>query len=114
MIDKYEMHDELVLSIKNNEITDNLCSMFVELANGVAHHRLFKNYSNKEDLAADGVLHLLEVWKKFDITNIAINPFGYFTKCLFRYYMKLLTKEIKYNQLIVSNSDIEDFINEYY
>lgn len=76
--------------------------MMSDLAKGVAHHRVFRYVPDKQDMIQDGLVHLLEIWSKFDPNHASANPFGYFTQALFRHYTKYFTKEVERNKVIVS------------
>lgn len=91
-IDKDEMLQSIIDSNINNKWTDELTQMMIRLARGIAHHDFFLKFHDKESLIQDGILHLLQTWKSFDV-NKSENPFGYFSRCLFRHYTKYIKDE---------------------
>lgn len=101
-INKQELHDQLILSSQQGEWTKPLIVMMTAIAKGVAYHRVFRYVPDKQDMVQDGLMHLLEIWGKFDPTHPSANPFGYFTQALFRHYAKYFTKEVERNKVIVS------------
>ena len=113
-INNQSLLEELSKSCLANKMTDNLALMFYDMCDAISRHRIFKtvNENDKHDLKQDALEHLLKTYYKFDPT-VSPNPFGYFTKIIFRVYFKSLAKERKH-KINTINIDIDTIIqNEY-
>lgn len=108
------MRLELIQSHIDNEWTPTLTTMMIELAEGVASHKMFKYVREKDDLVQNGLVYLLKIWKKFDVEHASANPFGYFTQSLFREYVKIYTRETKRNSRFVQMIDDGDYDHDSY
>lgn len=108
-IDRILMRDELIKSSAQGKWTIELTNIMMDLANGVAHHQIYKCVNDKEDMIQDGLCHLLQIWYKFDAEHASGNPFGYFTRSLFRHYTKYFNKAIKRNKRETTVDDSADY-----
>ena len=96
-IDRNVMNAELEKSQQQGSWTAELTDQMRQLARGVAYHDFFIRFSDREGLIQTGLLHLLEVWQHFDTSRPGANPFGYFSKCLFREYTRATNVEYKWS-----------------
>ena len=113
-IDRTVMNSELAISQQQGSWTAALTDQMRRLARGVAHHDFFIRYSDREGLIQSGLLHLLEIWNHFDTTRPNANPFGYFSKCLFREYARVTNIEYKYSNFKSYAREIADHYSEHY
>lgn len=109
-IDKKDFFRETLLSIKNDQITNELAEMFFTLSEKYRHHRHFVRYHHiKDDMVALGVLaccHSIKYFKPLKKTEgewdgeemvdyhykTCNDPFAFFTTCIRNEWYQFLKK----------------------
>jgi hypothetical protein len=107
-IDRDQMLQQLSISRITGCWTPELTQMFQLLCANIAHSRAFIQHRDREDLIQEGLVYLLEIWTRFDIDRVDPNPFGYFTKCIFRRYSKIIKTNVEYTQFLTDARAIAD------
>jgi DNA-directed RNA polymerase specialized sigma24 family protein len=52
----------------------------------------FNQYTYRDEFVSDGILRAVEVFRSFDPSKSS-NPFGYFTKVIYRTFLQRIKKE---------------------
>lgn len=92
------------------QIPNRLGAAIILIANKLAHHKSFCNYTYLEDMVGDGIENCIRCLRNFD-PDKSSNPFAYFTTILWYAYVRVIKKEKKHsiikNQLIKNSGVLE-------
>lgn len=92
----------------NPPITNYIGECLLKIANGLAAKWNFRDYTYKEEMVSDGVIHCLRYVDKFDPQK-STNPFSYFTQAMYYMFVNRIRAEkteqyVKYKATIESAS----------
>lgn len=74
-----EFLNEILISKKQDKLTDNASNMIIMLAERTIKKMSYKNDMDREDCLQTGIMIMLQNWRCFD-ENITTNAFAYFTE----------------------------------
>jgi len=109
-VDKQELVDQVAISQKADQVTDELAGMFQKIVDGVAHRfNNLKYYGITEDVKQDCLLLLLQKYKNFDLERKS-SCFAYITTVVFNQMRYQVTRAKKYKE---RNDEIAKHVREY-
>jgi hypothetical protein len=86
---------EIIASGTTPPVSEYIGECLLKIANGLASKWNFANYSYKEEMVGDAVIHCLTYVDKFDPTK-STNPFSYFTQaCYFLFVNRIRDEKIE-------------------
>jgi len=95
---KYVTNKQLLPEIKKSkqqgQMTSELAEMLMLMTRRYAAKSNFSQYSYKEELEGDALVHLVRVWDQFDEER-GSNPFAFYTQCIKNSFNQTLNKEKK-------------------
>lgn len=82
-----ELFAEIILSKKNNELTERAQKMLILLANKVSTKLKYKNPEDRKDCISFAYLDILKYWRGFDPAKSS-NAFAYYTEMIKKGFAK--------------------------
>jgi hypothetical protein len=93
--------EQLDLSHGQSRMTNELAKMLMMLTERYAKRPNWRNYSYNDEMQADAIAHLCNVWHKFDRTRSPNpNPFAFFTTCITNIFIRRLKLEQKQGEIL--------------
>jgi hypothetical protein len=83
---------QVILSKKNEKMSDELAKMLMLLTSRYAKKGNFANYTYNDDFQSYAMLMLVKTWKSFDPAKSS-NPFAFFTQCIKNSFIQYLNQE---------------------
>lgn len=120
-LDNEKFTKEIVLSIKNDKLTDNAVIMYKSIVDNMIKHKNYNGYTEdvKADMQNSSYYFFLKYWKNFKEGQSA---FSYFTRMcqngfhqeINRYYKYNKNFDLVYNETKQNIFDSEDGIDDDY
>lgn len=111
-----EYHEEKLRCEQNglpkNKVSNEIGEIFIKISTNIARRYNFCNYTYNDDMIGDGILNALEAIDSYDPVKYG-NPFGYFSRIIFRCFIRRIKKENKQHAAIEQIMfDDDSFVEE--
>lgn len=103
-LDNKDFLKEIKYCKENNILSDKLVDFLYAIANKVSSSRNFINYTYKDEMIQESVIHALyKAFPNYDIERS--NPFGFFSTVIIYKFIEIIKKENKF-------LDVKDILKE--
>ena len=103
-----ELWYEVVVSKKNDRMTDKLANMLLVMVNRRANNPNVVRLTYIEDMEAYAMMMLCRTWSKFD-TDRFTNAYAYYTTCIHGSFCQFINKEKKEQDI---KEDLKNMVDE--
>jgi len=83
----------------NGKISEELGTMFMQIANNLSNKGNFNRYTYKEDMIGRGIMFLCMYAKNYDENIKNCNAFAYISQICFNGFIQYIKKEGRYSQV---------------